>query len=88
MVHMQLQYTYMDSPVGQLLLAGEGETLHYLSFPTGKMAIKPAPDWIFYKTAFKSARQQIEAYFLNDCEGQSNTRLVFRLRTSPCIIHN
>ena len=63
MVHMQLQYTYMDSPVGQLLLAGEGETLHYLSFPTGKMAIKPAPDWIFYNTAFKSARQQIEAYF-------------------------
>jgi methylated-DNA-[protein]-cysteine S-methyltransferase len=63
MVHMQLQYTYMDSPVGQLLLAGEGETLHYLSFPTGKMAIKPAPDWIFYNTTFKSARQQIEAYF-------------------------
>lgn len=60
---MQLQYTYMDSPVGQLLLAGEGETLHYLSFPTGKMAIKPAPDWTFYRPAFKQARQQIEAYF-------------------------
>ena len=60
---MQLQYTYMDSPVGQLLLAGEGEILNYLSFPTGKMAIKPAPDWTFYRPAFKQARQQIEAYF-------------------------
>ena len=60
---MPLQYTYTHSPVGQLLLAGEGEILHYLSFPTGKMAIKPAPDWTFYRPAFKSARQQIEAYF-------------------------
>jgi methylated-DNA-[protein]-cysteine S-methyltransferase len=60
---MPLQYTYTDSPVGQLLLAGEGEILHYLSFPTGKMAIKPAPDWTFYRPAFKSARRQIEAYF-------------------------
>ena len=60
---MPLQYTYTDSPVGQLLLAGEGEILHYLSFPTGKMAIKPAPNWSFCRPAFKLARRQIEAYF-------------------------
>lgn len=60
---MQLEYTYMDSPVGQLLLAGDGEVLHYLSFPSGKMVMKPAHDWSLQRAAFKQARHQIDAYF-------------------------
>ncbi len=60
---MQLEYTYMDSPVGQLLLAGEGEVLHYLSFPSGKMAFKPDPQWSYYAAALTHARHQLEAYF-------------------------
>jgi methylated-DNA-[protein]-cysteine S-methyltransferase len=63
---MQLQYTYIDSPVGQLLLAGEGETLHHLGFPTGKMALTHAPNWSFHRLAFKQARQQIGAYFAGE----------------------
>ena len=42
---MSLEYTYMDSPVGQLMLVGEGEVLHYLSLPSGKMYFKPKPYW-------------------------------------------
>ncbi|HIG36337.1 MAG TPA: methylated-DNA--[protein]-cysteine S-methyltransferase [Oceanospirillaceae bacterium] len=61
--HVQLEYTYMDSPVGQLLLAGDGEVLHYLSFPTGKMAMQPAYDWYLHRAAFKQARHQIDDYF-------------------------
>lgn len=60
---MQLEYTYTDTPVGTLLLAGRGEVLHYLSFPTGKRAIQPAPDWNFYKRVFQPVREQIAAYF-------------------------
>jgi methylated-DNA-[protein]-cysteine S-methyltransferase len=60
---MQLEYTYIDSPVGQLLLAGKGEVLHYLSFPNGKMCFKPKPDWNYYAAAFSQARHQIDAYF-------------------------
>ena len=60
---MQLEYTYMDSPVGQLLLAGDGEVLHYLSFPTGKMAMQPSHDWSLHRAAFKQARHQIDDYF-------------------------
>jgi methylated-DNA-[protein]-cysteine S-methyltransferase len=60
---MQLEYTYMDSPVGQLLLAGKGEVLHYLSFPTGKMCFKPKLDWNYHAAAFSQARHQIDAYF-------------------------
>ena len=60
---MSLEYTYMDSPVGQLLLAGKGEVLHYLSFPTGKMHFAPEPDWNYHAVAFRKARHQIDAYF-------------------------
>jgi methylated-DNA-[protein]-cysteine S-methyltransferase len=60
---MQLEYTYIDSPVGQLLLAGKGEVLHYLSFPIGKMCFKPKPDWKYNAAAFSQARHQIDAYF-------------------------
>ena len=65
---MQLEYTYMQSAVGQLLLAGEGKVLHYLGFPLGKMPLSPASDWIFNRLAFKSIRRQIEAYFAGECK--------------------
>jgi len=60
---MQLEYTYMETPVGQLMLAGEGEVLHHLSFPSGKMCFKPKPDWDYHAAAFKQTRHQIDDYF-------------------------
>jgi len=60
---MQLEYTYMDSPIGQILLAGEGECLHFSSFESGKMQIKPDPLWHYHAAAFQQARQQLDAYF-------------------------
>ena len=60
---MHLEYTYMETPVGQLMLAGEGEVLHYLSFPSGKMCFKPKPDWDYHAAAFKQTRHQIDDYF-------------------------
>ena len=60
---MHLEYTYMETPVGQLMLAGEGEVLHHLSFPSGKMCFKPKPDWDYHAAAFKQTRHQIDDYF-------------------------
>ena len=60
---MSLEYTYMDSPVGQLMLVGKGEVLHYLSFPSGKMYFKPKPYWDYHAATLKQARHQIDAYF-------------------------
>ena len=74
---MQLEYTYMQSAVGQLLLAGEGNVLHYLSFPTGKMTLSPASDWTFNRLAFKPIRRQIEAYFAGECKQ-------FDIAIAPC----
>ena len=41
-----IYYSYYDSPVGSLLLAGDGNALTLISFPTGKAARQPEADWI------------------------------------------
>jgi methylated-DNA-[protein]-cysteine S-methyltransferase len=60
---MSFEYTYIDSPVGKLLLAGENEVIHYLSFPSGKMHFQPKLGWQYNPATLSQARQQIAAYF-------------------------
>ena len=36
-----MKYTDWESPIGSLLLAGDGETLNYLSFPLGEGQNRP-----------------------------------------------
>lgn len=73
-------YTYVDSPVGSLLLAGDEEALEVISFPSGSKARNPRPAWRRYDEPFRRARQQLEEYF-------AGTRRDFELplgpRTSP-----
>ena len=38
-----LYYDYVDTPIGSLLLAGDGEYLIELGFPSGKMAPLVSP---------------------------------------------
>jgi len=56
-------YTYLDSPIGPLLLAGEGERVHFLSFPKGHKAFGPKPGWLRDDGALPEAKQQLGAYF-------------------------
>lgn len=56
-------YTYLDSPVGPLLLAGRGETLISIGFPEGRMAMVPDPSWARDDAAFDLARRQLDEYF-------------------------
>ena len=56
-------YLYHPSPLGPLLLAGEGETLHFIGFPEGKGHIRPGDDWQQVPTAFAQARAQLDDYF-------------------------
>jgi methylated-DNA-[protein]-cysteine S-methyltransferase len=58
-----LLYTYYDSPVGRLLLAGDGTSLHYLSFPSGHKAFGPRPDWTKDDDAFDPVKAQLSSYF-------------------------
>lgn len=51
------------SPVGPLLIAGNGETLTRIHFQAGPRACRPDPHWIADAAPLSAAEEQIEAYF-------------------------
>ena len=59
-------YSYYDSPVGKLLLAGDESALTLISFPGGKAARQPAPDWLRRNELFTAVKQQLAAYFAGE----------------------
>lgn len=59
-------YSYYDSPVGKLLLAGDESALTLISFPGGKAARQPAPDWLRRNELFKTVKHQLAAYFAGE----------------------
>ena len=61
-----LRYTHVESPVGDLLVAGTEEALHFLSFPTGHKAFRPRPEWRRDDAPFQEVRRQLDAYFAGD----------------------
>ncbi len=69
-------YTIMDSPVGPLLLAGDGQTLSHVRFSTGRGSTKPDPGWQRNEAALDDARRQLQAYF-------DGTRTGFDLPLAP-----
>ncbi len=58
-----MYYCYLNTPIGDLLLAGNDEALCLVSFPQGSMRREPEPDWIYSEKPFKDAREQLQAYF-------------------------
>ncbi|MEX0346309.1 MAG: methylated-DNA--[protein]-cysteine S-methyltransferase [Rhizobiaceae bacterium] len=61
-----LRYTFHESPVGPLLLAGTETTLDYISFPSGRTTIKPRPNWIRDDAFFPETAAQLDAYFAGE----------------------
>jgi len=59
-------YSYVDSPVGRLLVAGDGAALHFVSFPSGHKAIGPKPDWHRCDAPFTQVRRQLDGYFAGE----------------------
>ncbi|NND48606.1 MAG: methylated-DNA--[protein]-cysteine S-methyltransferase [Woeseiaceae bacterium] len=58
-----MYYCYLDTPIGELLLAGEDGALAMIGFPKGSMRRDPGPDWIYNERPLAKARQQLEEYF-------------------------
>ncbi len=57
-------YTYMETPVGRLLIDGEkGGELHHILFVSGRSHVEPHPDWREDPAPFAIAVRQLEAYF-------------------------
>ncbi|MEK9821107.1 MAG: methylated-DNA--[protein]-cysteine S-methyltransferase [Gammaproteobacteria bacterium] len=53
----------MASPLGDLLLAGEGEVLELIGFPEGKGEIRPGQDWVLEQNMLRNAVCQLNEYF-------------------------
>jgi methylated-DNA-[protein]-cysteine S-methyltransferase len=58
-----MYYCYFDTPIGELLLAGEADALSMIGFPQGVMRRDPGPDWIYNEEPFATVREQLAEYF-------------------------
>ena len=61
-----MYYCYLDTPIGELLLAGDDDALCLVSFPAGAMRRDPDADWIYNEKPFAAARQQLTEYFAGE----------------------
>lgn len=59
-------YTYLETPIGPLLLAGDGKRLSKVGFPNGKGRVAPRDEWRCEDTRFIEARAQLKAYFAGE----------------------
>jgi methylated-DNA-[protein]-cysteine S-methyltransferase len=61
-----LTYGYFDSPVGPLLVAGDGGRLRRIGFPTEHRTQRPPADWRRDDSLFAEAFRQLDAYFAGE----------------------
>jgi len=54
-----LKYSYVDTPIGAILIAGDGTSIIETYFA----GARPKPDWIRDDEAFAEAAAQLRAYF-------------------------
>lgn len=69
-------YSYLDSPIGSLLLAGHDGRLRMVGFSSGPKAQAPRGDWVRRDAPFDAAKLQLSEYFNGD-------RSTFDLDLSP-----
>ena len=56
--------TYIDTPVGKLMLAGcDDHGLRYIAFQCGKGALAPKPEWKQSASPFRAVERQLREYF-------------------------
>ena len=56
-------FSRLDSPIGKITLAGDGQGLRLLGFPTGKGRVEPEPHWHEDPGQFAEAADQLTEYF-------------------------
>ncbi len=56
-------YDRIESPIGPIVLAGDGEALSFVSLPESRHPLSIPLDWKHDSTAFSRAKQQFDAYF-------------------------
>ncbi len=71
-----MQYRYIESPIGKLLLAGVENELAVIGLPEGKGVVVPESSWQRSENCFESAERQLNEYF-------AGTRKTFDLKLAP-----
>ena len=61
-----MYYCFLDTPIGELLLAGEDGALSMIGFPKGSMRREPEADWIFNEKPLADACEQLREYFAGE----------------------
>lgn len=69
-------YRYIDSPIGPLLLAGDGEGLKIIGFSQGKGKVSIGAGWEETSDCFPDAQLQLSEYF-------AGRRQSFDLKLAP-----
>ncbi|MFT6295631.1 MAG: methylated-DNA-[protein]-cysteine S-methyltransferase [Glaciecola sp.] len=73
---MKTFYTYHDTPIGSLLLAGQSDVLSLLGFAQGKMKRRHESGWQRDDEPFRDAMDQLNQYFTGELD-------TFDLRLAP-----
>ena len=71
-----MNYRYIPSPIGEILIAGDGEGLKYVGFPSGKGRLEPEDSWQQDTSGFPEVKVQLDEYF-------AGTRTRFDLKLAP-----
>lgn len=71
-----MYYDIIDTPIGRVLLVGNGEALIRVGLPDARHSLPVAPEWRRDRAALAEARAQFEAYF-------DGVRIDFDLRLAP-----
>ena len=79
----KISYGYFDSPVGPLLVAGDADQLHLISFPTEDREYLPRTDWHRDDALFAEVFRQLDAYFAGEL-----TRFSLPLRLAGTAFQN
>ncbi|MET0761245.1 MAG: MGMT family protein, partial [Thermoleophilaceae bacterium] len=61
-----LLHTTVDSPIGPLLLLGDGEALHGLHMQKGRKPVRVSASWQRTEEPFADARRQLDEYFAGE----------------------
>jgi methylated-DNA-[protein]-cysteine S-methyltransferase len=65
-VSEQRFYTSIDSPIGELLLLGDGHALRGLYMQDGRKPVQIAPRWERSETPFAEVQRQLREYFAGE----------------------
>ena len=61
-----MYYCYLDTPIGELLLAGDADGLSMIGLPKGSMRREPEREWIFNEQPLAGACRQLREYFAGE----------------------